>query len=307
MLDVQPDIFISRERTSNTRGHADEQMEPLPIDPLLAAYHNGGVHPFHVDGASGPPIGVNYRPITAEQAMEADAARALEELALNRGPRMMVPPYIGSQEGERPPSPNRNSANQENGRGSRSRSARSHSATSPRSSEETPFSSAGSVAADDDADGSDDPDQATDDMATDSPHGTHSRNPLAGSSRPNRNTNRKQRSGAPIPVPFLTKPSRGRRVPTASAADATTISTLAAVTAGQALHTEEENRPVVSTRGVSGKRSLNAAEVAAKIGASSRAYVCAVDGCGKAFRRGEHLKRHVRSLHTHEKRRYAYN
>ncbi|KAE9383593.1 hypothetical protein BT96DRAFT_843626, partial [Gymnopus androsaceus JB14] len=32
-----------------------------------------------------------------------------------------------------------------------------------------------------------------------------------------------------------------------------------------------------------------------------RRYVCTAAGCGKCFVRGEHLKRHVRSLHTWEK------
>ncbi|KAF9058015.1 hypothetical protein BJ165DRAFT_1521341 [Panaeolus papilionaceus] len=32
-----------------------------------------------------------------------------------------------------------------------------------------------------------------------------------------------------------------------------------------------------------------------------RLYVCKVEGCGKCFHRGEHLKRHIRSIHTHEK------
>ncbi|KAJ7483555.1 hypothetical protein FB451DRAFT_1029030 [Mycena latifolia] len=32
-----------------------------------------------------------------------------------------------------------------------------------------------------------------------------------------------------------------------------------------------------------------------------RAFVCGVAGCGKGFVRGEHLKRHVRSIHTYEK------
>ena len=31
-------------------------------------------------------------------------------------------------------------------------------------------------------------------------------------------------------------------------------------------------------------------------------YMCKVPGCGKCFARGEHLKRHVRSIHTNEKR-----
>ncbi|KAJ7693208.1 hypothetical protein B0H17DRAFT_886256, partial [Mycena rosella] len=32
-----------------------------------------------------------------------------------------------------------------------------------------------------------------------------------------------------------------------------------------------------------------------------RAFVCGVAGCGKGFVRGEHLKRHVRSIHTYDK------
>ena len=35
-----------------------------------------------------------------------------------------------------------------------------------------------------------------------------------------------------------------------------------------------------------------------------RMYRCTVDGCYKCFARGEHLKRHVRSIHTNEKREY---
>ncbi|KAF7317538.1 hypothetical protein MKEN_00840600 [Mycena kentingensis (nom. inval.)] len=57
----------------------------------------------------------------------------------------------------------------------------------------------------------------------------------------------------PVPVPNLTKKSRGRRVPSGGEADA------------------------------------------------ERSFVCSVDGCGKCFVRGEHLKRHVRSIHTYEK------
>ena len=69
------------------------------------------------------------------------------------------------------------------------------------------------------------------------------------------------RLSAPVPVPNLTKKSRGRRVPTA---------------------------PVVIVQGGVQK--------------NMRMYRCTVDGCYKCFARGEHLKRHVRSIHTNEKR-----
>lgn len=36
-------------------------------------------------------------------------------------------------------------------------------------------------------------------------------------------------------------------------------------------------------------------------------YVCKVEECGKCFSRGEHLKRHIRSIHTHEKRESGQN
>jgi hypothetical protein len=38
----------------------------------------------------------------------------------------------------------------------------------------------------------------------------------------------------------------------------------------------------------------------------TRLYICQVEGCGKCFHRGEHLKRHIRSIHTHEKRELTY-
>ncbi|KAG6901976.1 hypothetical protein C0995_006075 [Termitomyces sp. Mi166 len=71
----------------------------------------------------------------------------------------------------------------------------------------------------------------------------------------------KLRANLPIPVPNLTKKSRGRRVPTKLSNDA----------------------------GTSNPRD------------ATRIYVCKVENCGKCFHRGEHLKRHIRSIHTHEK------
>jgi hypothetical protein len=73
------------------------------------------------------------------------------------------------------------------------------------------------------------------------------------------------RLSAPVPVPNLTKKSRGRRVPTA---------------------------PVFMVQGGVQK--------------NMRMYRCTVDGCYKCFARGEHLKRHVRSIHTNEKRELSF-
>jgi hypothetical protein len=77
----------------------------------------------------------------------------------------------------------------------------------------------------------------------------------------------------PIPVPNLTKKSRGRRVPTMSSL--------------------EDVRSAAS--GAGRKRQSSG-------GKTARMYMCEVNGCGKCFARGEHLKRHVRSIHTYEKR-----
>lgn len=78
------------------------------------------------------------------------------------------------------------------------------------------------------------------------------------------------RTAPPIPVPNLTKKSRGRRVPTN--------------VAGESEDTPKE------------------APLKEGVQKGSRVYVCKVEDCGKCFSRGEHLKRHIRSIHTHEKR-----
>jgi hypothetical protein len=75
----------------------------------------------------------------------------------------------------------------------------------------------------------------------------------------------------PVPVPNLTKKSRGRRVPT------------------------------VSNTGGSGR----ARGYSDPLG--SRIYLCDISGCGKCFARGEHLKRHIRSIHTNEKRKLKFS
>lgn len=81
----------------------------------------------------------------------------------------------------------------------------------------------------------------------------------------------------PIPVPNLTKKSRGRRVPTMEEFRAE------AVTIVKSGNSRKKGAPTPSSK-------------------ATRTYTCDVDGCGKLFARGEHLKRHVRSIHTYEKR-----
>lgn len=77
---------------------------------------------------------------------------------------------------------------------------------------------------------------------------------------PSQLSSRVRRTVLPIPIPNLTKKSRGRRVPTT---------------------------PYVIQGGVP---------------KNMRTFVCEANGCGACFQRGEHLKRHVRSIHTNELR-----
>ena len=72
---------------------------------------------------------------------------------------------------------------------------------------------------------------------------------------------RRRGQAGPVPVPNLTKKSRGRSVPTVP-------------------------NPVIPYGAYKAQRS----------------FVCVVTDCRKCFARGEHLKRHIRSIHTNEKR-----
>ena len=103
-------------------------------------------------------------------------------------------------------------------------------------------------------------------------------------------------NGIPIPVPNLTKKSRGRKVPTT-----TTITTL------DPLQSDSEYPPN-SRRGRGRTRKSGPGLGPGKAPSSTsrrdvnRTYRCQVEECGKCFVRGEHLKRHIRSIHTNEKR-----
>ncbi|KAG1877235.1 hypothetical protein F4604DRAFT_1580932 [Suillus subluteus] len=75
---------------------------------------------------------------------------------------------------------------------------------------------------------------------------------------------RRQDVNLPTPVPNLTKKSRGRKVP---------------VSSGEPVYARSKDKSKKGTR----------------------TYTCHVNGCSKCFVRSEHLKRHIRSIHTNDK------
>ncbi|KAJ3876467.1 hypothetical protein F5051DRAFT_309425, partial [Lentinula edodes] len=95
------------------------------------------------------------------------------------------------------------------------------------------------------------------------------------------------RATLPTPVPNLTKKSRGRRVPVR-------------VVTTNGMEVIQDPPPVsaASSTTTTGTGNGNTDPVNPK---GKRSYVCSVEGCGKCFHRGEHLKRHIRSIHTHDK------
>ncbi|KAJ3733680.1 hypothetical protein DFJ43DRAFT_973693, partial [Lentinula guzmanii] len=95
------------------------------------------------------------------------------------------------------------------------------------------------------------------------------------------------RATLPTPVPNLTKKSRGRRVPVR-------------VVSTNGMELIQDPPPVSSPSNTMAPGSSNGTTDSANPKAK-RSYVCSVEGCGKCFHRGEHLKRHIRSIHTHEK------
>ncbi|KAJ6479306.1 hypothetical protein C8R47DRAFT_614272 [Mycena vitilis] len=120
------------------------------------------------------------------------------------------------------------------------------------------------------------------------------------------------RTNLPIPVPNLIKKSRGRRVPVVAS-----LAGLASPSANSASSSAPGSTPGSSTNGGAGDANGTAAGGGGAPNAngagggirgddekSKRLHICKVEGCGKCFHRGEHLKRHIRSIHTHEKREF---
>ena len=61
----------------------------------------------------------------------------------------------------------------------------------------------------------------------------------------------------------------------------------------------------IITKRSRGRRVPNNPDEMNNLGKSGKVYTCKVPGCGKCFKRSEHLKRHVRSIHTDDKREWV--
>ena len=123
----------------------------------------------------------------------------------------------------------------------------------------------------------------------------------------------------PVPVPNLNKKSRGRKVPYVvdlsspgqGGSDVGTVDYVqghAETPSASSPKVEEDVDDVDEEYATSGQGSVRPSSrrkgstPAPVLVDGERTYVCVVSGCGKCFVRGEHLKRHVRSIHTHDKR-----
>lgn len=58
------------------------------------------------------------------------------------------------------------------------------------------------------------------------------------------------------------------------------------------------------TKKARGRQVPTTKEALLKPGITGRSYACKVESCRKVFTRSEHLKRHIRSIHTNERRQY---
>lgn len=112
----------------------------------------------------------------------------------------------------------------------------------------------------------------------------------------------------PVPVPHLIKKSRGRKVPYVAPDKVTAESDAIKVdvSSGGSPAGQDEKSNEMDDDGETFKPSVRGGRKKSttlySLGeGGKRTYVCVVPGCGKCFVRGEHLKRHVRSIHTHDK------
>ncbi|PPR07669.1 hypothetical protein CVT26_001599 [Gymnopilus dilepis] len=118
----------------------------------------------------------------------------------------------------------------------------------------------------------------------------------------------------PVPVPNLNKKSRGRKVPYVANVSGSASPSISISSGSSGVKEEygtgsasDARAPSLSlsTTGRGSRRRTTASNRSSSVpddGSGPRSFVCVVPGCGKCFVRGEHLKRHVRSIHTNDKR-----
>ena len=120
----------------------------------------------------------------------------------------------------------------------------------------------------------------------------------------------------PIPIPNLNKKSRGRKVPNITNNDNTVMKRKLSSSSSKVYVKQEEDvdddddesgdefedrSRSSSTRS---RRKKPPPEMSKTPSGENRTFICVVPGCGKCFIRSEHLKRHIRSIHTHDKREF---
>ena len=119
----------------------------------------------------------------------------------------------------------------------------------------------------------------------------------------------------PVPVPNLNKNCRGRKVPfvaknfatlTNAGGDGDGVAPIRTLNMdlGERVKREEDGYLPKAKR--TRRKGNSVPTNAPDENTTTRSYVCTLSGCGKCFVRGEHLKRHVRSIHTHDKRKYLF-
>lgn len=69
---------------------------------------------------------------------------------------------------------------------------------------------------------------------------------------------------------------------------------------------ERDEVATEAARGTGRRREGNGKRRGEKNGTRDKRFVCPVKECGKMFWRGEHLQRHIRSIHTGEKREFFF-
>ena len=123
----------------------------------------------------------------------------------------------------------------------------------------------------------------------------------------------------PIPVPNLNKKSRGRKVPHITNNDNTMMKRKTSSSSSTKVYvkkeedveddgeedgSEDEFEDRSRSSSSRSRRKKSTPEMSKTPSGENRTFICVVPGCGKCFIRSEHLKRHVRSIHTHDKREF---